>query len=280
MADGTAVRLAAVAVASDSPHQVPSIDILGVRVDTTPPRESVASVERILADPWDGVCRHVVTLNPEYVIAARHQPKFADAISNADLVTADGAGVVLAARLLGGKSARSVARLTGVDLSEHVAWISSRLSAPLFFLGAAPGVAQEAADALIRRYPECRIVGVSSDGTADPRDDDETVRRVAASGAHAVLVAFGAPGQVLWIERNRERLAQAGVRLAIGVGGSFDYLSGRTSRAPRLIRRAGLEWLFRLVRQPRRWRRQLALPKFAVLVFLTWVRRFPNRRIR
>lgn len=234
----------------------------------------------MLADPWDGVCRHVVTLNPEYVIAARSLPEFADAIGKADLVTSDGAGVVLAARLLGGASAQSVARLTGVDLSEHVAWISSHLSAPLFFLGAAPGVAQEAADVLVRKYPECSIAGVSSDGTADPRDDDATVARVAASGAYAVLVAFGAPGQVLWIERNRERLAQAGVRLAIGVGGSFDYLSGRTSRAPHLIRRAGLEWLYRLVHQPSRWRRQLALPKFAVLVLVAWARGLPNRRIR
>ena len=92
------------------------------------------------------------------------------------------------------------------------------------------------------------------------------VTKLAASDATVLLVAFGHPTQDLWIARHQEALAAHGILVSIGVGGSFDYLSGRVPRAPRLVRRLGLEWLYRLIRQPWRWRRQLALPLFVLLV--------------
>jgi N-acetylglucosaminyldiphosphoundecaprenol N-acetyl-beta-D-mannosaminyltransferase len=139
-------------------------------------------------------------------------------------------------------------------------------------LGAAPGAAAEAATALRRDNPGCQIAGWWGDGSADPNDDAETIERIAKSGARVVLVAYGAPGQVLWIERNRDALGQAGVGLAVGVGGALDFLAGRVPRAPRFVQRIGLEWLYRLVREPWRWRRQAVLPVFAILVLRDVVR--------
>ncbi len=128
-------------------------------------------------------------------------------------------------------------------------------------LGAGNGVAQAAAEALASRLPGARITGMWS-GDPRPASDAETVARVRASGARLLLVAYGAPAQELWIARNLRALP--GV-LAIGVGGALDMIAGRTPRAPRWIRAAGLEWLYRLAREPARWRRMLALPAFAAL---------------
>jgi N-acetylglucosaminyldiphosphoundecaprenol N-acetyl-beta-D-mannosaminyltransferase len=150
------------------------------------------------------------------------------------------------------------------------------LGTPVFFIGAGSGVADLAAHRLVERFPKARIVGTWAETNADAGNDGEAIRRIAASGARAVFVAFGAKGQVTWIDRNRERLAASGVRLAVGVGGAFDYLAGTAPRPPRLIRRVGLEWLWRLAREPWRWRRQLVLPRFAVLV--AWARARQGRR--
>jgi N-acetylglucosaminyldiphosphoundecaprenol N-acetyl-beta-D-mannosaminyltransferase len=108
-------------------------------------------------------------------------------------------------------------------------------------------------------------------------DDAATLSRIRGSGAKAVAVAYGAVGQVTWIARNRAALGEAGVRIAVGVGGAFDFLAGTAPRAPELLRRVGLEWLYRLVREPWRWRRQLVLPVFALRVVIAWLWRRGNR---
>lgn len=246
-----------------------SIDILGIRLDVAQASDIREWLRRALADPWDGRCRHFVTLNPEYVMAARSQRAFARAIAGADLVTADGAGVVVAARLLHWER---ISRVTGVELVEWLAQESADARAPLFFLGAAEGVADGAMRRLSNRYPGLRGAGSWAAGTPDPEHDELSIERIAAGGARAVAVAYGAPGQVLWIERNRDRLADRGVRVAIGVGGALDYLSGTVERPPVIVRRLGLEWLARLVREPRRWRRQTVLPVFAARVLLAAAR--------
>jgi N-acetylglucosaminyldiphosphoundecaprenol N-acetyl-beta-D-mannosaminyltransferase len=156
--------------------------------------------------------------------------------------------------------------MTGVDLVEQLAMLSGELIAPLFLLGAGPGVGAAAAANLRARHPAAVIVGAWGGGTPGPADDAESVERIEKSGARAVAVAYGAPGQITWIARNLPALEHAGVRLAIGVGGALDYHAGIVTRPPALIRRLGLEWAMRLAREPRRWRRQLVLPWFAVLV--------------
>lgn len=239
--------------------------MLGTRLDVVTADEFADWTARALAEPWDGHCRQIATLNPEYVMASRGSIPFREALASADLVTADGVGVVLAARVLHGVR---LARITGIDALEHLAGSG----VPLFLLGAGPGVAEAAAARLMDRHAGARIAGHWSDGTPYERHDTETMNRISASGAKVVAVAYGAPGQVLWIARNQKALAQAGVRVAIGVGGAFDYAAGRVKRAPAPMRRLGLEWLYRLVSEPRRWRRQLVLPHFALLITVEAVR--------
>ena len=236
------------------------IDVLGCPLDIMPPDALTRWIETMLAG---ASLAHLVTLNPEYVVRARHDPAFSAAIRKADLVVADGIGVARAARYLHGVS---IERTPGVEIVEAVVAMSGRMDAPVYLLGGAAGVADRAIGKLRDRYPDIRVAGSDSRWGPARADDAASVAAIARSDARIVLVAYGAPGQVTWIERNRDRLESAGVRLTIGVGGAFDFHAGDVPRAPGVLRRAGLEWLFRLARQPWRWRRQLALPVFAWLV--------------
>ncbi|MBC7815067.1 MAG: WecB/TagA/CpsF family glycosyltransferase, partial [Burkholderiales bacterium] len=132
----------------------------------------------------------------------------------------------------------------------------------LFFLGAAPGVAQKAADNLRAKHPALQIVGTYS-GSPAPQEEDALVAMVNASDADILLVAFGAPEQDKWIARNMPRLR---VKMAMGVGGTFDFIAGIVPRAPLWFREHSLEWLYRLVKQPWRIRRMLRLPRFVLAV--------------
>jgi N-acetylglucosaminyldiphosphoundecaprenol N-acetyl-beta-D-mannosaminyltransferase len=128
----------------------------------------------------------------------------------------------------------------------------------LYFLGAAPGVADRVATILQARYPGLVIAGAFP-GSPAPAEEDDIVERIRAARSDVLLAAFGAPAQDLWIARNLSRLQ---VPVAMGVGGSLDFIAGVAKRAPVWIQRIGLEWLYRLIREPWRWRRQLALPRF------------------
>jgi N-acetylglucosaminyldiphosphoundecaprenol N-acetyl-beta-D-mannosaminyltransferase len=193
----------------------------------------------------------VATVNPEFVMRSRGDPEFARVLGSAALCLPDGSGVVWAARRQGCAMPGPVA---GVDLIPHLAEMCARRGWRLFLLGAAPGVAGELADRLRAGNP-----GLAVDSAAD----DERGELVREKKPHVLLVAFGAPKQELWIDRNARA---AGVPVAMGVGGSFDYLTGRVPRAPAWMRRAGLEWLFRLARQPWRVRRMAVLPLYAFRV--------------
>ncbi len=132
----------------------------------------------------------------------------------------------------------------------------------VYFLGAAPGVAEETSRRLSIRFPDLRVAGTYS-GSPAQDEEDAIVSRIQASHADLLFVAYGAPKQDLWLQRNLER---TGASVGMGVGGSFDFIAGVQTRAPRWVQRIGLEWLYRLIREPWRWRRQLALPQFVWLV--------------
>ncbi|MBI3967634.1 MAG: WecB/TagA/CpsF family glycosyltransferase [Chloroflexi bacterium] len=211
--------------------------------------------------------RQVVTVNPEFVVLARRDPHFRAVLERADLSTPDGTGVLIAARSLGFPVSE---RVGGNDLAE--ALIASRDPELRFFLlGAAPGIADRAAARLRRRYPGCAIAGTWS-GSPRPEDAPGILERLRQATPTVLLVAFGTPAQELWIDRHRPDLASSGVRVAIGVGGTFDQWAGVVHRAPLMVQRIGLEWLYRLARQPWRWRRQLALPVFVLLFLREWLR--------
>jgi N-acetylglucosaminyldiphosphoundecaprenol N-acetyl-beta-D-mannosaminyltransferase len=234
---------------------VRSVDILGVRVDDVDLDQAVAIGAAALRS---GQPHYVVTPNAEIVMAARRDPAFRRVLGGATLAIPDGAGLLLAGRLLGDRLRVQVA---GTDLADRlVGWCAAQ-GYRVFLLGAAPGVAPLAAQRLQARYPGLEIAGTYA-GSADAAADVETRARLRAAGRiDLLLVAYGAPRQEAWIARNQTAL---GIPLAMGVGGVFDFFSGRVPRAPRLVRRAGFDWLFRLVVQPWRWRRQLALPRFVL----------------
>jgi N-acetylglucosaminyldiphosphoundecaprenol N-acetyl-beta-D-mannosaminyltransferase len=161
----------------------------------------------------------------------------------------DGIGVRIASGVLGGPVRENV---NGTDLLPRLCSTLQKSGHSLFLLGARPGVASEMARRLLRQYPELKIAGTCH-GYFDHQDETQIARSIRRSGADVVLTALGAPRQDVF---NEEQLEEMGVRVAIGVGGLFDFYSGRIRRAPEWVRELGFEWLFRLVQEPRRlWRR-------------------------
>lgn len=231
-----------------------SIQILGCRVDAVGRAEAVERIAALAAARSPAI---VVTLGVEMVMEAQRNPRFRSLVNRTALSLCDTVGILLASRLRGGPLRE---RVTGIDLIGPLAERSARSGdLRLFLFGAAPGVAERAAAALARDYPGVRVAGTRN-GYFAPEESTAIARAIDQSGANVVLVGLGSPKQEFWLD---EHLAATGASVGIGVGGSFDVLAGSAVRAPRWLQRAGLEWLFRLVREPARWRRQLALPRFA-----------------
>ena len=247
--------------ASHSPvsKRHPPVSILGIPVHPVTMSQTLALARRFMSEPR---LHQVATVNPEFVMMAQRDTAFRTILQNADLCLADGVGLLYAARRYG---RRLPERVPGSELVYRLAQLSGEEGWRLYLLGAAPGVAEEAAAILRRRYADLQIAGVFA-GSPDPAENEAIVARINKSDAGVLYVAYGAPKQDRWIARNREALQT--VRLAIGVGGALDFMTGRAVRAPRHMQRLGLEWLHRLWREPWRWRRMLALPRFALRVLL------------
>jgi N-acetylglucosaminyldiphosphoundecaprenol N-acetyl-beta-D-mannosaminyltransferase len=233
---------------------------LGVGIHNCDEAGAVEAIEGFLREQPSHL-HQVCTVNPEFVMEARRNPVFLRLINGADLATPDGAGIIAAGKLL---RRPFKGRATGVALVGHLAEISAREGYSLFLLGAAPGVAAEAASAMQSRYPAVKIAGTYA---GSPRDEEwpTILARLQATNPDILLVAYGAPKQDLWIDAHRAEMPGS-IKLAMGVGGVFNYLSGRAPLAPSFVRRAGLEWLYRLITQPWRWRRILRVFAFGALV--------------
>ncbi len=232
--------------------------ILGVRVHGISRALTVAWIDAWLAS---GSSAHVVTVNPEIVMRSRHDAAYRALLDRTRLNVPDGAGIVAAARL---RRLSLPERVTGVELVDDLAGLAAVHGYRLLLAGAASGVADEASAELQRRYPAL-IPPATLVGEPGPDGDDETRTLIDEYRPHIVLAAYGAPAQEYWLDRNLRGLAPV---VGIGVGGTFDYLAGRVPRAPAPLRSAGLEWAYRLARQPWRWRRMRALPEFARLAIL------------
>jgi N-acetylglucosaminyldiphosphoundecaprenol N-acetyl-beta-D-mannosaminyltransferase len=230
-----------------------SVPVLGINVHCVVERDVVDFVrERIRAlEPTQ-----IVTVNAEFVMIARKDSRFRSVLAGAQLATPDGAGVVWAARRKGATISR---RVGGSDLIWSLSKQAAAEGQRVFMLGATEGVAASAARSLEAEIPGLIMAGTHS-GSPSPAEEDSIVDLVRRSGAHILFVAFGAPQQDLWIARN---LTRSGAVIGMGVGGSLDYLAGTARRAPVWMQERGLDWLWRLIQQPWRWRRMLALPQFA-----------------
>ncbi|MEO6912424.1 MAG: WecB/TagA/CpsF family glycosyltransferase [Candidatus Baltobacteraceae bacterium] len=243
------------------------MEILGCRLDPIDAVQATAFILARVEDP-SGVPLQVVTLGTEMVVYAQKDARFRRAVNGCELSLCDTVGLLAVARSRG---AQLRERVTGVELIGHLSAVAATSGPPLFLLGGAQGVAEKAAAALVRRYPGLQIAGTRN-GYFKESDSDEICRQIAQSGAKLLLVGLGSPRQEFWLA---DHLSQTGCGAGIGVGGSFDVISGTVQRAPDTWRRLNLEWLYRLVREPQRWRRQLALPHFVLLAAAESLRKKP-----
>ncbi|NLX05297.1 MAG: WecB/TagA/CpsF family glycosyltransferase [Phycisphaerae bacterium] len=199
-----------------------------------------------------------VAINPEKIYRALHDPNLLDLLGRADMGICDGVGIVAAARIL--ENAR-LARCTGVDLFMTLTAVAAEKGWRVFLLGASPDSNRSAYEKLLEKHPTIQIAG-RRDGYFE--NSDEVVEEINAARPDLLFVAMGSPKQEYWIHRHRGQLE---VPFCMGVGGTFDVLSGKVKRAPRFFRKTGTEFLYRLIQEPKRWRRQVLLPLFALRVF-------------
>ncbi len=203
---------------------------------------------------------HIIATCDAYAFTvASKDEEFASILRSADLATPDGMGVVWGAKLLGIPIKERVA---GVDIVMKLLPIVEKEGWRLYLLGGVPGVAEKASENIRGSFPKIQIVGWG-DGYFKEEEEKEVVKKIKKSKADILLVGMGIPKQEKFIWRNRKDL---GVKVAMGVGGTLDVLSGRARRAPRLMRRYGLEWLYRLLVQPSKIEKVARLPYFYLLI--------------
>jgi len=247
--------------------------ILKVRFDDVSLQEATeTSAQWALGE----IQRYITTPNPEIVLKAQNNNKYLKVLNQADLNIPDGIGILWASKFQ--KITENTKsglikiikffyslflipfypkyiktelreRVTGVDLVNSISKTLSKTEAKVFLLGAAEGIAEETKEILQKKYPGLNISGTFS-GTPKVEDEKKIIKLIANSGATILFVAFGAPSQELWIKRNLKKLSK--IKLAIGVGGTFDFISGKQKRSPKWMQKLGIEWLYRLFKQPKR----------------------------
>lgn len=235
---------------------IPTVPIFGIRVSKV---DMAATVSFLTEAVHTREPHQVITANPIMVMAALENPAYMEIMKSAELVVPDGTGVVWAA----GYCREPVAeRVAGFDLLHELLRQGERYSWKVYLLGSTPEVIQETARRLQLQYPGIIIAGYR-DGFFRPEEDEEVVEEIVAAGPDLLFVARGADSQEPWIAKYKSQLA---VPIMMGVGGSFDVISGKSRRAPKLFQSLRAEWLYRLLKEPTRYKRMLALPKFAVKV--------------
>lgn len=229
-------------------RRFPTIEVLGVHVAKLHPAQAVAEIERIHDR---GAPELVAYANAHTLNLAASDPSYKEILRSAAIVLNDGAGLALAARLNG---ERFLANLNGSDFNPLILGLAAAKGWSVFLLGAKPGVAERAAAAMKARYPALAVAG-TRDGYWPPGSDSEVAAAIRATGASVLMAALGNPLQERWLA---EHLEATGARLGVGVGAFFDFAAGELPRAPAWMNRLGIEWVFRLLQEPRRlWRRYI-----------------------
>lgn len=255
-------------------NSLPKKEILGVGITSAKEEEILEYIFASIKNRQEKY--YIVTPNPEIVTYAQAYPAYKRILNKAKIALCDGVGIMLASKLMGNPIEE---RVTGVDLLECICKKASREDSKeaknavtVGFLGAGKGVALKASERLEERYPGLQVVFIAEEWNdeackiQDVRFKNNLINHKSKiiNQIDILFVAFGFPKQEEWMAEHLHKLP---VKVMIGVGGAFDYLSGKVPRAPKAIRSIGLEWLYRLIRQPWRIKRQLVLPKFLFLVF-------------
>ena len=238
----------------------PRIDILGVGFDNITKAEAV---DHAFAIQPEHKAYYVVTPNPEIVMRAREDEGMLSAVHNAELVIPDGIGVIYGAKILGTPLKE---RVPGIDFTSSLMEKMNEEGRSVFLFGSKPGVADKAAENLAKKFPGLRFVG-TNDGYFS--DDEPIIEKINRAKPDLMLVCLGAPKQEKWMQRNAPRLD---VGIMIGAGGSLDVFAGVVERAPEKWQKLGLEWLYRLLKEPKRIIRMMNLPKFLIAVIIGRIR--------
>lgn len=236
------------------------IDVMGLKFDSMTMDEALSRAEALLRGDK---AAYVVTPNAEIAYEALHDVQLREMLNGADLMLPDGAGVVLASKLLRTPVKQKVA---GVDFAAGLLGVLERNGQSLYLLGGKTGIGELAAQKMLEAHPQLRIAGIA-DGYF--QDEAPVIAKINASGADALFVCLGAPKQERFMVQHQQELH---VHLMAGLGGSLDAFAGTVQRAPAWMIRLNLEWLYRLIREPKRFRRMLRLPKYLWAVMLKRIR--------
>lgn len=230
------------------------VSIYGISYDNVTLGEAADLAEKMMQEEKNHI---VVTPNAEIAYMGAKDERYGTTLNSADIVIPDGIGVVYASKIYGTPVKQKV---PGVELGQELLARAAKSGKKIFFLGAKPGVAELAAGRLCEKYPELEFVGLR-DGYFE--DNEEVISAINESGADILFVCLGAPKQELWAGKYRDRL---NVRLTLCLGGALDSYAGTVKRAPEIWIKLGLEWLYRLIREPKRFGRMLSLPKYMFAV--------------
>jgi len=231
------------------------IDVLGIKIDKLSKKELQSTIIRCLEDNKRAV---IFTPNPEIVLKASKDIKIKEILNRADICIPDGVGVVVASRLLGCPLPE---RLAGIETGEFVLEYASKNGLSVFLLGGKKGTAELASYALEARYKGLNICGTHHGFfNVNGKENDEVIRKINAAAPDIIFVCMGFPRQEVWICENADNISS--LRLAIGLGGSLDVWSGKVRRAPLVFRKLSLEWLWRMIREPRRAKILVDIPLF------------------
>ncbi|MEZ4733181.1 MAG: WecB/TagA/CpsF family glycosyltransferase [Caldilineaceae bacterium] len=240
--------------------------ILGTPIDDINMGEALNRLEEFIdTGRKTGKGHQIATINADFVVKSLHDAELRRILQEADMATADGMPLVWSARLLG---VPLEGRVTGADMVPALAERAARNGYSIYFLGAAPGVAEKAAQILQQQYPGLQIAGIASPSPEAVRAGDAAIiAECKAAKPDILLVAFGNPKQEKWIYRPAQEL---GIPVMIGVGGTFDFIAGVTKRAPRWMQQSGLEWVYRLLQQPGRLWKRYTTDFFGFGFFFLW----------
>ncbi len=231
-----------------------TVNILGVHVNKYTMEEAIDKASSLMETEELSM---IFTPNSEIILYASNNPEFTGVLNSADMIIPDGIGVVYGSKILKNPIKERVA---GYDLVCNLLPIMAKKGQSVYLLGAKPGVAEKAAETLIEKHPGLVVAG-THDGYF--KDDEEVIADINKCAPDFLMACLGFPKQENWIYNNREKL---NVKLAIGAGGCLDVFAGTVQRAPEFYCKHGIEWLYRLVKQPSRFVRMLALPKFGLKV--------------
>jgi len=239
------------------------IRILGIKINKVDMGQAINEIDQLIRNQSKN---YIVTPNSEMIVMAQEDEELAGILNNSNLNVPDGAGVVLASKIYGNKLSERVA---GFDLMQHILKLASEKNYSIYLLGSKPGIVDRTSKIILGKYPKLKICGTHH-GYIDKEMQEEVINNINQLKPDILFVGMGVPLQEKFVKNTLSKLE---VKIAMTVGGSFDVLAGEVKRAPIWMQRLNLEWLYRLIQEPSRLSRMMALPKFVFLVLLDYIKK-------